>query len=58
MALTRKHGDLLNVLKRPVALTVEAGPEICDENLGPLVQPDPPAVESRLIAEARKTFCE
>ena len=58
MALTCKHGDFLNVLERSIALAVETGPEIRDENLSSFVQPDPPAVEGCLVSEAWEAFRE
>lgn len=58
MALTREHGDLLNVLELSVALAVKASPEVGYKDLSSFVQPDPPAVKGRLIPEAWEAFRE
>lgn len=50
--LTGKHGDFINVVELAKVFAVEAGPKICNEDLGALVQPDPLPVEDCLVAEA------
>ena len=40
-----EHGDLMDVVEVAEVLAFEAGPEVCDEDLGPLVEPDCRAFE-------------
>ena len=49
---TGEHGDFVNVLKFSKVFAVETCPEVCDENLGPLVQSHLAALEDCLITEA------
>lgn len=49
--LTGKHGDFIDVVELAKVFAVEAGPEVCNEDLGALVQPDPPSVEHCFVAE-------
>ena len=37
-SVVREHGDLIDVMERAKALALEAGPEVCDEDLGALVE--------------------
>lgn len=39
-------------MELPKVFTVEAGPEVCNEDLGTLIQPNPLSVEDCFIAEA------
>ena len=40
-----EHGDLIDIVERAKALAFEAGPEVRDEDLGALVEPDCRAFE-------------
>ena len=53
-AVVGEHGDLVDVPEGAVALALEAGPDISDENLGSLEQPDGllAPLEAVLIPEA------
>jgi hypothetical protein len=55
---TCKHGDLLNVIELSVAFSVEAGPQVSDEDLRSLVQSDSPALERRLVPKAGEALCQ
>lgn len=43
--VVREHGDVIDVVEVAEALAFEAGPEVCDEDLGALVEPDCGAFE-------------
>lgn len=53
-ALTGKNRDLVNVMEFSKIFAVETGPEVCDEDLSPLVQPHPSPIEHGLVAETGK----
>lgn len=55
---TGKHGDFVDIVKFAVALTFKAGPEVGDQDLRPLVEPDSTPVKGRLVSEAGKVLCE
>jgi hypothetical protein len=56
--LTGKHGYFINVVELAKVFAVEAGPEVCDEDLGALVQPDSPSVEDCFVAETVEVLSE
>lgn len=57
-----KHGDFVNVPERTKTLTLEASPQIGNEDLGPLEETDGflslAALKGELVAEAGKILCE
>ena len=55
---TGKHCDLFNVKKLSIALTIEACPQIRNEDLSSLVKPHGPSIECGFVPEARKAFCQ
>jgi hypothetical protein len=55
---TRKHGDPIDIMKHPIALTLEASPDICDKDLCALIEADSFAFEPLFVVETRECFCE
>lgn len=49
---TGKGGNLIDILKLPPALAVEAGPEIGDEDLGAFEEAHGLALEANVVVEA------
>lgn len=47
-----EHGDLIDVMERAKALAFEAGPEVCNEDLGALVETDCGAFELVTVVQA------
>ena len=43
--VVREHGDLIDVMERAEALAFEASPEVCNEDLGALVETNCTAFE-------------
>lgn len=55
---TCKGGDFRDVVEAAVAVAFEAGPQVCNEDLGTLVEADALAFEFGLVPEAGEVFCE
>lgn len=55
---TCKHGDFVNVMELPKVFAVEAGPQVSNQNLSPLVQSHPSAMEDRFISETGEVLCK
>lgn len=47
-----KHGDFVDIIKATVTFTIEAGPQVPDQNLSPFVEADCFALEANLVSEA------
>ena len=52
--LTGEHGDAVYIMEVSVALTFEAGPEICDEDLSSLVEAYSISFEIMPVIETRE----
>lgn len=52
--LTRKHGDLIDVIEIAKAFTFEAGPNVCYKNLSSLVKADCAVIKSMPVVETRE----
>lgn len=55
---TGEHGNLVDVLKIPISFPLEASPEVCDEDLGALVEMHRFAFEGCFVTEAWEVFDE
>jgi hypothetical protein len=55
---TCKHGDFVDVMKLAIALTFEAGPEVRDQDLGSLVEPDFASLKGCFVPEVGEVICE
>jgi hypothetical protein len=51
-AIIGEHGDFVNVRKSTIAFTIEAGPQVPDQDLSPLVEADCFALEAYIVFEA------
>jgi hypothetical protein len=58
MVRTGKHGDFIDIVELAKVFAVEAGPEVCNEDLGALVQSDSSSVEDCFVAETVKVLGE
>lgn len=57
-AVVCKHGDFVDVVEFSEVFTVEASPDVRDEDLGPLVQSYFLAIEDCLVTETGKILGE
>lgn len=59
-AVIGKGGEFIYVLELPIALTIEAGPEVRNEDLGPLKEANglAPALKLVLVAEGGEVPCK
>jgi hypothetical protein len=55
---TGKHSDFIDIVELAKVFAVEAGPKVCDENLGALVQTDSLSIENGFVTEAVKILSD
>jgi hypothetical protein len=49
---TRKHGDLLDVVEFTIPFAFKASPQICNQNLGSLVESESASIQRGLVSKA------